>query len=532
MTWVACFAKYLQANLVMAVAAPVALGFAAWNSTHRGLSFRRELHVHYLFMAWCLAVLAWSSFLPKSYLWTPQARVWAAESAREWASVRPGTSPASLVLSVNESGSWKAPAETPFFVVAFFAALFGLALAVIVRDTFRLFWLRQNSILLRRIGRVSVVAVEKGGSPFSFSSLLGAWVVIPEAVLSDPSLLKPALLHELEHLRQRDTVAVYALALLRSIFLFNPLFALWQRCLLELQEFACDEALVLRARVSSQAMGGCLLRVAELSVPEIDVPYCAAGMCFSGRSSLKRRILTMTKKTGNQTVRWKAGFALWVVTALTFGALTAMGSSQLVQDRRITLDEALTLKRSADSDFPLAINEHVVRELNVYVGTPDGRKFIRESLARLRALQNTVVEKMESYSAPLDLLAVPVVESGFQNLTQEGNPVKGAGLWQFIPSTARNYGLLVNDQIDERLDILLETDAAMRYLFSNRLRFKSWELALMAYNSGEGTVQGAIDKFKTRDAWELAKKAADLAPRYLAKVTAVALILKNPQLLD
>jgi membrane-bound lytic murein transglycosylase D len=102
----------------------------------------------------------------------------------------------------------------------------------------------------------------------------------------------------------------------------------------------------------------------------------------------------------------------------------------------------------------------------------------------------------------------------------------------FIASTARNYGLNVTATTDERLNPTAETDAAMRYLASNQLRFKDWLLAIQAYNSGEQAVQVAIEKFGSRDVWTLLQQGLLTDHDYLAKVMAMIIIMKNPQLLE
>src|SRR5262249_19975909 len=138
------------------------------------------------------------------------------------------------------------------------------------------------------------------------------------------------------------------------------------------------------------------------------------------------------------------------------------------------------------------------------------------------------------YRVPAELMALPIIESGYQNLTEEQShtSMRAAGIWQFIPSTARNYGLRVDDTKDERLDTSILTDAAMRYLLSNRLLFRAWELPVMAYNMAEASVQKGIDATGSRDAWTLIRNYYEGDKGYLAKLMAAVLIMKNPSTVE
>ena len=110
------------------------------------------------------------------------------------------------------------------------------------------------------------------------------------------------------------------------------------------------------------------------------------------------------------------------------------------------------------------------------------------------------------------------------------SPFKARGLWQFIQPTALNYGLQITDQIDERLDPEKETDAALSYFKDLMAQFGDWRLAIKGYNEGEKRVQSLIERYHTRDPWELERISS--TESYLSGVMAMMLILKNPTLLD
>jgi membrane-bound lytic murein transglycosylase D len=124
---------------------------------------------------------------------------------------------------------------------------------------------------------------------------------------------------------------------------------------------------------------------------------------------------------------------------------------------------------------------------------------------------------------------VPIVESAFN--PRALSRAKARGLWQFIPSTGRQYGLKQDFIIDERANIEKATVAAAQYLKNLYSIFGDWNLALAGYNAGEGNVQSAIRKAKTSDFWALAKTRSFRAEtkNYVPLIHAAIMIAKSPE---
>jgi membrane-bound lytic murein transglycosylase B len=122
---------------------------------------------------------------------------------------------------------------------------------------------------------------------------------------------------------------------------------------------------------------------------------------------------------------------------------------------------------------------------------------VRRAVARVTQLRPVLTPILREESIPDEIAALVLVESA-------GRPTalspKGArGIWQFMPGTARRYGLTVNGEIDDRLDVQKSSRAAARYLKDLYTQFGGWPLALAAYNAGEQLVRNAVLKSGARD---------------------------------
>ncbi|MBP5348159.1 MAG: transglycosylase SLT domain-containing protein [Bacteroidaceae bacterium] len=128
--------------------------------------------------------------------------------------------------------------------------------------------------------------------------------------------------------------------------------------------------------------------------------------------------------------------------------------------------------------------------IDAYMGR--NRKVIAFALAMLPIYEDLFVEALIKYNVPLELKYLPIVESALK--PKAYSRAGAAGMWQFIYSTGRKYGLYVNSLVDDRYDIAKASDAAARHLRDLYDMFGDWSLAISAYNCGPGNVTKAITR--------------------------------------
>jgi membrane-bound lytic murein transglycosylase D len=535
MSLVQILTAYINLNILVVVSClsllfyPLIIGL-----TKRTIGSESLLKLHYAILSILFFILLAYPLIPNKKVFIPSAKIWSAQSIKTFSEDYSSTYKGGYLSLPGFSGNNSLGAEnirlTGIFLLSF---LLLLGVVRISQDLYRLMIIRKAAYLIRKCGSVSIYASDQIQVPFSYWLPGQANIIIPTKLLGKDTDFRITLIHEIQHHRNGDTKWVYGIWLLISICIFNPCIHIWNRLISELQEFACDEALVDRRKIDSQAYARCLLEAAKSALNRKRAPVCATGLTFMvERQLLKRRIEKMYKKFPIR-LKWQINvFAVILIMGLMVSI--AFASKGAVQDRRITTAQAQKLaeKAGSDSGFPVVVNDLVVRQLNIYLGTPEGREFMKNSLLRMESYRKGIEAKLEQYDVPEEFIAIPLVESGYQNLGKSDNQL-GVGIWMFIPSTAKYYGLKVDDKVDERMDVDLLTDAAMRYLLACKLRFSDWQLAVLAYNIGEAKVQEAIEKTGSRDVWDIIRAGGyENDKDYFSKVMAAIIIMKNPDSVD
>ncbi len=131
---------------------------------------------------------------------------------------------------------------------------------------------------------------------------------------------------------------------------------------------------------------------------------------------------------------------------------------------------------------------------------------------------------LQKYGVPADLIYIACIESHLN--TRAYSPAKAAGLWQFIPSAAKQYGLEVNEYVDERYHPVKATEAACKFLRSMKNRFGNWESAAAGYNAGSARIARDLEAQGVSTAHDL--YLPDETSRYIFRLLAMKDIMENP----
>lgn len=125
---------------------------------------------------------------------------------------------------------------------------------------------------------------------------------------------------------------------------------------------------------------------------------------------------------------------------------------------------------------------------------------------------------------PLDVKYLAIVESQLSNVS---SPMGASGFWQLVPNSARNYGLEINEYVDERLDVIKSTEAACQHLKDAFDEFNNWTLAAAAYNRGIGGISNAIKKQQVNNYYDLSLNPE--TKKFIYKILAYKTLIESPQ---
>jgi hypothetical protein len=132
---------------------------------------------------------------------------------------------------------------------------------------------------------------------------------------------------------------------------------------------------------------------------------------------------------------------------------------------------------------------------------------------------------LKANGIPLDMLYLACIESYLN--PRAYSSAKAAGFWQFMPTTGKQYGLEITDDIDERYNIEKSTEAACRYLKSAYSKYGNWESVAASYNGGMGRISSELERQNVSTAYDL--YLTDETSRYMFRLLAMKIIMENPK---
>ncbi|CAM5192273.1 LysM peptidoglycan-binding domain-containing protein [Alishewanella longhuensis] len=189
--------------------------------------------------------------------------------------------------------------------------------------------------------------------------------------------------------------------------------------------------------------------------------------------------------------------------------------------------EDLWQRIQAQLSFKVPQTRAIIEQRNFYA---DNQNYLDRIAGRAQPFLYYIVQELEKRQMPLELALLPIVESAFDPSAY--SPARAAGMWQFMPTTGKRFGLKQNSWYDGRKDVIQSTQAALDYLqyLYNTLEH-DWLNAIAAYNAGEGRIMRAIQANKKRrlptDFWSLDLPAETTA--YVPKLLALVDILQRPE---
>ncbi|MEW6215676.1 MAG: transglycosylase SLT domain-containing protein [Nitrospirota bacterium] len=206
------------------------------------------------------------------------------------------------------------------------------------------------------------------------------------------------------------------------------------------------------------------------------------------------------------------------------------------QDKSVEQPVISSLHEEDINNDPKIVSDYSYNELaveavkkNIWLFTEKIKEKFSLWLSRSGKYLELMKGILKEKDIPEEIVFLPLIESGFSPYAY--SPARAVGYWQFIASTAKRYGLEINWWKDERRDPVKSTVAAANYLRDLYEMFGSWNLAMAAYNAGEGKILKALNMTNTDDYWSLLstgyirRETKDYVPKFIA----ASLIANSPQ---
>lgn len=201
---------------------------------------------------------------------------------------------------------------------------------------------------------------------------------------------------------------------------------------------------------------------------------------------------------------------------------------KITRPRPLTEQEKKALASQTDIPFNLDVRETEEVQMYLTYFTQDRRDTMERWLERAAPHLPYIRAVLATYNLPPDIIALPFIESGYNAMAY--SPAGAGGMWQFMPATGRRFSLNVDWWDDERRNPYLATIAAAKYLSELYGMFNDWNLALAAYNCGEGKMSRVMAQSGRTDFFDIAKNPNLLKQEtrhYVPKFLAVLKIFKN-----
>jgi len=230
---------------------------------------------------------------------------------------------------------------------------------------------------------------------------------------------------------------------------------------------------------------------------------------------LKNNIMNWTKRIGIvATVLFISGAFVYGISTEAKNKVTKEGTSQFFP---VSIDFAGEATPLQITD----VRERLDRELLINANLDATTLLIIKRANRVFPIIEPILAK---YGVPDDFKYLAVIESGLVNAV---SPAGARGVWQFMPATAKEKGMEVNDMVDERYHLEKSTEAACRYLLQAKVKFGNWTLAAASYNGGMTGVTKQIEMQQVESYYDLLLN--DETSRYVFRILALKEIMKSPE---